>query len=163
MQKGFAVPTLILVILVLLFAPVAVVSYKYHQNTSNVKGAYAVSDFKKSGVAVNVKTSSSNWTLVVYGCETLEMCLESIESGKRVKTIGGNLSQSLFLEAINYPYIKYFVKDAQNQRYMSQDLVNLGDAQIKTFLDNNVELDTVIVPTSAISNTKYKSNTFLGN
>lgn len=166
MQKGYARPLLLVLLLLVIALPLTykVVSNRINSTKSeNVKGSSAINE--KPGFSVRVVSSGGTWELIQYVCVTQEECTSGLTSGKRVGSVGGGATvlQELFVptapEWKDYKYIKYFVKPgwSSTQRvFKISELGTFTDSVKKTF----TEADAVIAPIEHILAAFQESATF---
>lgn len=171
-NRAFTHPVLILLIAALL---IGVMSYWLYSNTlnfsssSNVKGISVRNVSAQPGFAVTINASNSGWDLVEYICRTLDECLLSLTSGKRVGLASGGISPNHEV-VVNYSkswegysHIKYFVRPARsdsNKPFKVTDVGRYPDSDLYTLSDNGETYDVMIAPLNNLSASFYKSATF---
>jgi hypothetical protein len=166
MQKGFARPLLLVILLLIIALPLtykAVSKIIVSTKSEEVKGTTTVNE--KPGFSVKVISSKGTWELIQYACTTQEECTSGITSGKRLESIGGGTtaSQDIFIPAVpewkDYKYIKYFVKPGWGSTQRNFKVIELGTftgSIKKTF----TEVDAVIAPVENVLTAFQKSATF---
>lgn len=169
-QKGFAVPLMLIVVLLILAVPAYYIISSLPTSSSDIRGASSEGNINdRPGFSVSITSTSSTWDLVEYLCGSLDECTTSLTSGRRWGTVSGGQTDLHDVvveysdEWSNYEYIKYFVRSgwyAQGKDFNVVSAGNVPNSDVFKVSDGNESYDVVVAPVSVLSNGFYSSAHF---
>lgn len=172
-QKGFSVPVLLILALLVLAIPAYYLSSANLNERKAIRGASSVGyESSQPGFGVSVLAQSETWDLVEYLCETKEECLSSLTSGRRLGTVSGGQTElhDIFVAYSNewedYSYVKFYVRSgwyAENRKFTITELGNIPGAEVHVLIDSGAEYEVIVAPTKDISTTFFQAASFSDN
>lgn len=170
MQKGFAVPV-ILILSVLLILPIflwfTTTDLNYSTSDSSVKGVSTLQNsFQTPGFSVKINSEASNWKLRYYLCETKEQCLIDLDSGFLSGTINGGKTQDhqVIIQSTpswkDYEFVKLVMTSDSGKNF---EITNKGDyffTEVIPLSTANNEVFTVFLETNNLTKGYFSSVTF---
>lgn len=170
MQKGFALPVVLIVTLVLVLPVVFWIANNDVNlaSSTDVKGTSTIKDpYAKPGFSVSIMSKNSPWELVEYLCEEKEICTKSLTSGKRWGSVSGDKSDlhQILVETSptwnGYKYMKFYVKTPLSNNHLAVlDLGSFPESEVYTLAEGSYSAEAVIVPIEKVASSFYKSATF---
>lgn len=157
-----------MLIVVVLIGSFAV--FFYVKKNDDIKGVSTSSlEGKSPGISVSVISDAPSWDLMAYLCSSVEACLISLSSGKRLSTVSSGSTELKDVELSyskdweSYPYLKIFARPSWLLGSTSFRIVTVGD--VPDTLAEKIPVgksfqDVLLVPTIEIAETFYKSATF---
>ncbi len=175
MERGYAVPLILILVLAILIVPVifwiSTNSVNLSSSTPEVRGAVSVSGNKSSkGFSVTVTANNADtWDLIEYLCQSVDECVVSIDSGRQWGIVSGGKSD-LHEVVVNVPndwqdydYIKYFVRSGwfgDNRGFKVVSAGNVPGSEVYTIEDAGVAYEVVVTPLDPLYNGFYQSAHF---
>lgn len=159
MRKGSILP---LALVILVFTVVPLSFFILSKNSSDVMGTTNIKDFV--GIIVEIETDGV-WSLSGYLCDSPSDCLISLESGEKIKSIGGGKSSSSEVlinytkKMDDYDYIKFYVKTVIGAETSSLSVEEFGGSTSASVHEvGNVEV--VLIPLDGIRTGSYETIKF---
>lgn len=135
---------------------------------SEVKGVTDTSDFSR-GLSLTLTSRKTSWDVFQYLCNDLETCTESIDSGKRISKLSGDVTELKELIVVpmpfwdGYKFIKVYARPSWDILSPGFNVVSAGDVpgtEVAEIPYGSAKQQVVIIPIEEILNQYYKSATF---
>jgi hypothetical protein len=175
-EKGYSVPLVLIIVLVLFSVPLFywVTSNDFNASASrNIRGATTSNNVnERPGFSVNITSTSQTWDLVEYLCRTQEECTTSLTSGRRLGTISGgqtDLHQVIVehtKEWDGYKYIKLYVRSGWYSAEREFNVISAGKipgSQIYTLSEGSETYEVLVAPIAEVASTFFESAHFSDN
>jgi hypothetical protein len=169
MNKGLSMPLILILVLIILL-PLSYLFFSKEMGLftpKNVKGA-TTEVARDPGLSFTV-VSSGTWDLSQYLCATLKECSSSVQSGKRIGSIGGGKTSAyeVYLKASEewkqYSFLKIVVRPGWGTDRAVFSVSDLGSVEgtiRETFKDGSNVMEAVIVPLSEVNGSFFRSAVF---
>jgi len=167
MNRGFTLPILILIIVLLIAIPA--VFWVTTSEGKDIKGASSQEVTIQRGFSVFIESQDGTWDLIEYLCTDKEECVEGLDSGESWGTVsGGKTDHHEVLVSYSsawdtYEYLKVFVRPAWHESTRTfgiKDKSIFEGGEIVEISNNGKKIEVLLIPLDLVRDSFVRTVVF---